>query len=110
MSVVDVLDEMKGLRCRLTWFLKRFEDCIKTAPSQGHLRTYVEGQVSALLRKSVEPIALAAGVAPRTLQEFLEIYRWDHERVRQRIQEVVAADQIQRICVKFAAEKPRIQT
>lgn len=92
MSMDSVLDEMTGLRCRLTWFLKRFSDCVKTSPSQAHLRTYVEGQLGPLPRKSVEPIALEAGVAPRTLQEFLEIYRWDHEAVRRRIQEIVAQD------------------
>ena len=36
-----------------------------------HLPTYVAGQLSSLQDKSVEPIALKAGVAPRTLQEFL---------------------------------------
>jgi SRSO17 transposase len=92
MDVSKVLEEMKGLRCRLTWFLKRFEDCIKTAPSREHLRTYVGGQVSSLPRKSVEPIALAAGVAPRTLQEFLGLHHWDHEAVRRRVHEIVAKD------------------
>ena len=90
MNASNVVEEMKGLRCRLTWFLKRFEDCVKTVPSREHLKTYVGGQVSALPRKSVEPIALEAGVAPRTLQEFLEVYRWDYEAVRRRIQEIVA--------------------
>ena len=28
-------------------------------------------------------------MAPRSLQEFLEIHRWDHHRVRTRLQEVV---------------------
>jgi SRSO17 transposase len=35
-------------------------------------------------------MALAAGVPPRTLQQFLERYHWDHEAVRRRIQELVA--------------------
>ncbi len=85
MDTSNVLGEMKGLRCRPTWILKRFEDCVKTAPSREHLRTYLEGQIGALPRKSVEPIALAPGVAPRTLQEFLGMHRWDHEAVRRRI-------------------------
>jgi hypothetical protein len=29
-------------------------------------------------RKSIEPIALASGVAVRTLQEFLAFLGWDH--------------------------------
>lgn len=89
MNESNVLEEMKGLRCQLTWFLKRFEDCIPYTRNRGHLRTYVEGQLSALPRKSVEPMALAAGTPPRTLQQFLERYSWDHEGVRRRIQELV---------------------
>jgi SRSO17 transposase len=34
-------------------------------------------------------MALAAGVSPRTLQEFLEIHRWDPDQVRARLQAVV---------------------
>jgi SRSO17 transposase len=33
-----------------------------------------------LKRKSIEPIALAAGVVVRTLQEFLADFAWDHQR------------------------------
>lgn len=32
--------------------------------------------------RSIEPIALAAGVPVRTLQEFLSFFVWDHQRVR----------------------------
>ena len=53
-------------------------------PSRRHLRTYVRGQVSESERKSVKPMALGAGVAPRTLQEFLDLHRWDHEAMRRR--------------------------
>ena len=45
---------------------------------RGHLRTYVEGQLSDLPRNSVEPIALAA--------------RWDQGMMRDRVQRVVAGD------------------
>ncbi len=86
---MDILSEIRPLKRNLNRFLKQFDDCIKTAPSRGHLRTYVGGQVGDLERKSVEPMALAAGVAPRTLQEFLGLHRWDHEAVRRRLQERV---------------------
>jgi SRSO17 transposase len=56
------------------------------------LRTYVEGQIGDLPRKSIEPIALAAGKAPRTLQEFLGMHRWDHDAVRRRVQRLVMRD------------------
>jgi hypothetical protein len=42
------------------------------------LRNYCRRRLSHLPRKSVEPIALAAGTAVRTLQEFLVTVTWDH--------------------------------
>ena len=42
-----------------------------TQTRSSHLDTYCRGLLSDLPRKSVEPIALAAGTAVRTLQEFL---------------------------------------
>jgi len=86
------LEDMKEVRGNLTGFLKEFRRCIPTRCNRAHLRTYVEGQVGDLPRKSVEPIALAAGVAPRTLQEFLSMYRWDEEAVRRRVQRLVMRD------------------
>ena len=89
---MKILSEIRFLKRRLNTFLKRFDDCIKTAPSRAHLRTYIGGQVSELERKSIEPMALAAGVAPRTLQEFLGTHRWNHEAVRRRIHELIAGE------------------
>ncbi len=83
------IGELKRLRRNLDRFLRRFDGCIKTRPSRRHLRTYVEGQVGDLERKSVEPIALEAGVPPRTLQEFLGLHRWDHEGMRGCLQKIV---------------------
>lgn len=78
--------ELKVVRSELDLFLAEFDDCIKTRASRAHLRTYVGGQVSSLPRKSIEPIALDAGVPPRSLQEFLGLHRWDHEAMRERVQ------------------------
>jgi SRSO17 transposase len=80
---------LKNLRIRLDRFAREFDGCIKSAPTRRHLRTYLAGQQSGLMRKSVEPMALAAEVAPRTLQEFLSLHRWDHEEMRRRVQEIV---------------------
>jgi hypothetical protein len=55
-----------------------------------HLQTYVSGQLSDLDRKSVEPIADAAGVPPRTLQEFLSMLKWDEQAARDQVQRMVA--------------------
>jgi SRSO17 transposase len=42
-----------------------------------------------LKRKSIEPIALAAGVAVRTLQEFLADFVWDHQRADRILRQLV---------------------
>jgi SRSO17 transposase len=81
--------QLEELRGRLDEFVGEFDDCIKTRPSRKHLRTYVNGQLGPLERKSVEPIALDAGVPPRSLQEFLSLHRWDHEKTRRRVKELV---------------------
>jgi SRSO17 transposase len=56
------------------------------------LDTYVTGQLSKLDRKSVEPIALAAGVPPRTLQQFLNSLEWDQDQLIDTLQWRVARD------------------
>ena len=45
-----------------------------------YLMVYVKGQMSELHRKSAEPIALQAGVPPRSLQAFLGLLQWDEDR------------------------------
>ncbi len=86
------IEAFRKSRRNLDLYVREFDACIKTAPSRKHLRTYVGGQISHLERKSVEPIALEAGVAPRTLQEFLEIHKWDQDKVRRRVQELIMRD------------------
>lgn len=58
--------------------------------SVDHLRTYCRGLLSDLPRKSIEPIALAAGMAVRTLQEFIRDYTWDYAAVRDELHRRVA--------------------
>lgn len=85
-------DQIKSLGPALTAFLGEFDDCFANADTRGHLRDYVQGQLSDLPRKSVEPMAIAAGVPPRTLQEFLSLSDWDHGRLRDGVQRVLARD------------------
>jgi SRSO17 transposase len=47
-----------------------------------HFGTYCRGLLSDLPRKSIEPIALAAGTAVRTLQEFLVTSDWEYASAR----------------------------
>jgi SRSO17 transposase len=75
----------------LTTFLHEFDGCFGRRTTRRYLDIYVAGQLSDLDRKSVEPMADAAGVPPRSLQEFLSLFRWDEAAVRDRLQRRVAA-------------------
>jgi SRSO17 transposase len=68
-------------------YLRIFEDCIAYQPTAEHLHAYCRGLLSALPRKSIEPIALACGTAVRTLQEFLRDHVWAHFGMRDRLQQ-----------------------
>jgi SRSO17 transposase len=68
-------------------YLRDFEDCFVDDRTRDHLHTYCRGLLSNLPRKSVEPIALAAGTAVRTLQEFLRDHVWDQQRMRDQLQQ-----------------------
>lgn len=83
---------LDALGSELEAYLQRFDDCFRSAPSIGHLTTYVRGQLGPLQRKSVEPIALQASVKPRTLQQFLGSHRWDETGMRVRVRSIVAAE------------------
>jgi SRSO17 transposase len=74
-------DQIRSLQPALAALLAFFRPCFKRAASFDHWERYIVGLISDLKRKSVEPIALAAGVAVRTLQEFLAFFAWDHRRV-----------------------------
>ena len=86
------VQELRKLRRELGAFTGQFDDCIKTRPSRDHMRTYLNGQLGDLKRKSIEPMALEAGVPPRSLQEFLSIHRWDHDAVARRLREILMRD------------------
>ena len=73
-------------------FLDEFGDCFGRCDTRRYLRVYVDGQMSELHRKSVEPMALRAGVPPRSLQAFLGLLEWDEDRLVDRLQQHVARD------------------
>lgn len=87
--------QIRGLGSRFSEYLDEFADCFITSDTRRHLKHYVEGQLSNLPRKSVEPIAHLMDVPPRTLQEFLSLSEWDHDRLRDTVQRVVARDHAQ---------------
>ena len=84
--------QIRQMEPKLDRFLERFADCFARKDTRAHMGVYVRGQLSDLKEKSVEPMALAADVVPRTLQEFLSQLKWDDNQVRDRVQEIVVAE------------------
>jgi len=78
------------IKPELTRFLHQFDDCFSRITTRRYLDLYVEGQLSDLPRKSIEPMADAVGEPPRNLQQFLSLFRWDQVAVRDRLQQHVA--------------------
>ena len=85
-------ETLKSFLPEFTRFVGRFADCFCDHRCREHLPVYIRGQLSDLNRKSVEPIAIASGVATRTLQEFLALLSWDHERMLDQLQRIVATE------------------
>jgi SRSO17 transposase len=104
-------------------YLERFRTCFLQKRTAAHFGAFCRGLLSDLPRKSVEPIALEAGTAVRTLQEFLTTAQWDHEQARdrlhQRFVEVLAeivADDLGTVgvidetsCQKWGDQTPGVQ-
>jgi SRSO17 transposase len=83
-------EQLASFEPALARFLETIRHCFKRDKTFGYLQTYMLGLMTDLKRKSIEPIALASGVAVRTLQEFLAFFAWDHEQAdRTLIRQVV---------------------
>lgn len=82
--------EIAGLGPAFAAYLGRYRGCFLQKRTMAHFDTYCRGLLSDLPRKSVEPIALEAGTAVRTLQQFLDTARWEHERARDHLQQDLA--------------------
>ena len=82
-------DQIRSLQPALAALLEKFRPCFKRQGTFAHWERYLLGLITDLKRKSIEPIALAAGVAVRTLQEFLAQFVWDHGRVNDMLQHMV---------------------
>lgn len=82
-------DQIRSLQPALAALLARFRGCFKRSRTFDYWQRYLLGLMADLKRKSIEPIALAGGVAVRTLQEFLAYFDWDHEGVDEQLQRLV---------------------
>jgi len=83
---------MVSLLPELEHFARRFDGCFVRSEQRASFRGYVRGQLSDLPRKSIEPMALACGLPPRNLQQFLSLHGWDDALVRDRVQQIVARE------------------
>ena len=82
-------EQIRGLEPLLRAYVDRFADCFPRRDTRAHFPRYVQGQLSDLERKSVEPMALKMDVPVRTLQEFLSQHKWDQDMMRDRLQQIV---------------------
>lgn len=78
--------EITDLGPAFATYLRQFRGCFLQDRTAKHFDTYCRGLLSDLPSKSVEPIALAAGTAVRTLQEFLVTAVWEHADARDTFQ------------------------
>lgn len=82
-------DQIRSLQPALAAHVECFRGCFAHTSTFELCQLYLLGLLADLKRKSIEPIALAAGKAVRTLQEFLASFAWDHERVNRLMQQKV---------------------
>jgi SRSO17 transposase len=84
-------EQIEALGPALADFLRQYLFCCGYTQTFAHLGVYCRGLLSNLERKTCEPIALAAGVPVRTLQEFLRDHDWDEDEARDLLGQHVAA-------------------
>lgn len=82
--------QIKQLEPMLNRYLRRFDDCFGRIEPVERLKAYITGQLSDLQRKSIEPMADAAGLPPRNLQQFLSLHNWDELHMRDTVEQIVA--------------------
>src|SRR5215831_2478469 len=83
-------EQIEALGPAFAEYLERFLFCCAYTQTFDLLGVYCRGLLSDLGRKTCEPIALAASVAVRTLQEFLRDHRWSFDQARTTLQRHVA--------------------
>ena len=76
-------EQLASFEPALAEFLEKVRHCFKRDKTFSYMQKYMLGLMADLKRKSIEPIALACGVAVRTLQEFLSYFKWDHQLLDQ---------------------------
>ena len=83
--------QINQLEPMLNKYLQQFDDCFGRIEPVESLKAYVTGQLSDLQRKSIEPMADAASVPPRNLQQFLSLHKWDEMHMLDTLEQIVAS-------------------
>lgn len=83
--------ELLGLVEGLEQYLATYDGLFWRAESRKLFRLFARGQLGTIERKSLEPMADAAKVSRRALQQFFSKYRWDEGGVRDQLQREVGA-------------------
>ncbi|MBM4026162.1 MAG: hypothetical protein FJ280_12255, partial [Planctomycetes bacterium] len=95
--------EIKRMGRPLGTFLGEFDDCFGRSEPREHLRTYVQGQLSDLPRKSIEPIALAQ--IAHALGNGIRVRAWTFDELYGRGREFL--DGVSAVGQNFVGEIPR---
>src|SRR5258708_6013901 len=83
--------EVTGLAEALRAYHAEFAPCFRRAEQRHWALKYLEGQLSPIPRKSVEPMALAVeGGNVQAMQQFIGVGAWDDEVVLAQHQRLVA--------------------
>lgn len=85
-------EQIEALSPVFAAYLEQFRCCCDYPQTFDLLQVYCRGLLSDLKRKTCEPVALYAGVAVRTLQEFLRDHLWSFAQARDRLQRHVAQE------------------
>jgi len=83
-------EQIQELEPAFADYLQPFADCCGCPATFHLLHVYCRGLLSDLPRKTAEPLALAAGTAVRTLQEFLKDHVWSRSAARDTLIEYTA--------------------
>ena len=85
-------EQIEALGPAFADYLQQFLFCCGYTQTFDLLGLYCRGLLSDLGRKTCEPLALYAGVAVRTLQEFLKDHQWSYARARDVLQRHVGRE------------------
>ena len=84
--------DFANIRTDQTRLFRRFKNCFSDKNTRNYLRIYTTGLLSNLPRKNCEAIALQAKEPVRSVQWFLAKQQWDHHKMRDKFQKIIAQE------------------